>query len=406
MKFALGIASKRTVIAIALACIAVSSPVVFAQTSAQRESYEKLLGTVKSLTTAAQREPGAASGNGRAALLAIAARQKEAEELAAAGEYGVAHTILEEGYRTLTQTLSSLKSGTGFTGATGSGAATTSGSGDAARKASYERQMDTASALLDAAKRASAETQGARAADIVRIEGILTQARSVASGGDYVRADALVAEGLKDLRTLMVSMKGGSGEPRAAGDGGSATHSGNPQNAVNFESRYSTAKALADALRRQNLEKNAGKDGLVADIESRLSRTQSLRSSDPAAAMALLDETYALTRNTLQGLQSASNLKSGNAALEASGVAKVPSSGEGQRAEAQRLLDSAGMIRSAAERIGREKGHDNASALAVVDSFVSSARNSLASDPARAVQSAAEANRLAKEALEKARTGR
>ena len=405
MNLAISSASKRAVAAIALVCMAVSSPVVFSQTSAQRESYEKLLGAVKSLTAAAQREPGATSGDGSAVLATIAARQKEAEELAAAGEYGVARSILEEGYRSLTQALSSLKSGTGFAGASGSGAATAGGSGDAARKASYERQMGTALALLDAAKRASAETQGSRAADVGRIENILTQSRSVASGGDFVQADALVGEGLKELRTLMVAMKGGSGETRAAVASDSATQSGKSPPTFDFDSRFSTANALVEALRRQNVEKNAGKDRVIADIETRLSRAQSLRGSDSPAALALLDETYSLTRNTLQGMQSASKLKTGSAALEASRVAEVPSTGENQRAEAKRQLDSAKLIRDAAERIGRDKGSNIASALAQIDTIASDARNYLASDPARANESAAEANRLAKEALEKARGG-
>lgn len=316
MSLLIDAAKARTAVAIALVCVLASSPVVFAQSGAERASYEKLLETVKSLTEAVQREPEATSGAGRSTLDTVAARQREAEALAATGEYGVARSILDEGYRSLTQTLSRLKSGTGFNSAAGSGT--------------------------------SANSPG--------------------------------------------------GESRPAVASHSAT--------VDFDSRYGTTKALADALRRQNAEKNAGKDGLIADIETSLSRAQGLRSKDAAAAMTLLNETYALTRSSLQSIQTASSLKSGSAALEASRVAEGPSTVEGQRALALRHLDSVKMIRDAIERTGREKGSDSHSALVVVDTLATDARNYLTSDPARASKSAAEANRLAKEALEKVRAGR
>ena len=404
MKVAIGSAFKRAGVAVALASLVLVSPLAFSQADAQKEGYEKLLGTVKALTASLQRDPGATSGDARAALAKVASRQKEAEELAAVGEYGVARSILDEGYRSLTQTLGSLKSGSGYSGATGSAAATAGGGGDAARKASYERQIGTAQALLDAAKRASAETQGAKSAEIGRIEIMLSKARAAATSGDYAQADTTTGEALKELRTLMVSMKGGTGEPKAATSIEGVVDPAKQLAA--FDSRHATSKALLDALRRQNSEKKSGKEGVIADIEARLARAQTLRGSDPTAAVALLEETYTLTRNTLQGMQGASTLKSGSAALDASRTAEGPATADGQRTEAQRTLDSVKVIRDAAERIGRDKGAENAVALTVVDTFATDARNHLASDPVRALKSATEANRLAKEALEKARAAR
>lgn len=404
MKHAFCSPLKRLGMATTLAAIlAFGSSLAIAQTDTKKESYEKLLGTVKALTVALQRDPGAGNPDVRAAITKVTTRQKEAEDLATVGEYGIAGSILDEGYRTLTQTMSSLKSGTGYSSVTGSAAATSGGSGDAARKTSYERQIGTAQALLDAAKRASAESQGARSADIGRIEGMLATARNAAAAGNYTQADTAAADALKDLRPLIGAMKGGSSETRTAS--GSAGAPDTAKQLAAFDARSATVKALLDAMRRQNTEKKAGKEGMISDIEARLARAEGLRSSDPVAAIALIEEIYALTRNTLQGMQSGSSLTPGSVAMEAGKTAQAPATSDEQRTDAQRYLASAKLIRDAAERIGHEKRIDNAAALTLVDTLAADARSHLASNPARAMKSGAEANRLAKEALEKARTG-
>jgi hypothetical protein len=405
MKVAIGCAFRRAGVTVALASLAFLAPLAFSQTDVQKDGYEKLLGTVKALSASLQREPGATSGDARATLARVAARQKEAEDLAAVGEYGVARSILDEGYRSLTQTLGSMKSGSGFRGETGSEASIPGGGGNAARKASYERQIGTAQALLDAAKRASVEMRGAKSAEISRIEAMLAKARGAATSGDHAQADTTAAEALKELRTLMVSMKGGNGEPKAAASSSDGVVDPATPIAA-FDSRYTTTKALLDALRRQNSEKNGGKENVIADIETRLARTRTLLASDPKAAAVLLDDAYALVRSTLQSMQGTASLKSGSAALEESPAVESSTTADGQRAQAQRSLDSAKAIRNAAERIGREKGFDNAATLTTVDTLATDARSHLASDPARALKSATEANRLAKEALQKAQTER
>ena len=403
MKYSICKTLVRIAVSTAIVCV---PPLTWAQPNVQKESYEQLLGTVNALSASLQRDPGATSVDAKASMAKLAARQKEAEELASVGEYGVARSILDEGYRALTQTLGSLKSDSGYSSTMGSApASAATGSGDAARKASYERQMGSAQALLDSARRSSAESQGARASDIGRIEAMLTKARSAAASGDFVSADTIASESMKELRPLLVAMKGITSEPKAVSATSAATVDPAKQRAA-YEARNLTAISMLDALRRLNTEKHAGKETVIADIESRLGRAQTLRGSDPAAAIALLEETYALTRSTLQGMQGGASLKSGSAAQVAAQVTENPGGSDVRRAEAQRSLDSVRLIRNAAERIGRESGFDNAPSLMGIDTFVTDARNSLASDPARALKSAREANRLAKEALEKARAAR
>jgi hypothetical protein len=358
-----------------------------------KADYERLQTSVKALSDALVREPAAAGGEAKANIAKVAARQKEAEELAAVGEYETAKSILDEGYRLLTRTLASIKSGSGYSGPSGSAALAADGD-SASRKAAYERTAGSARALLDAAKRASAEAGGARGAEIGHIEAALRKAEAVAGGGDFAGGEAAAGEALKQLRPLLVTMKGGASAAASAPAPDGAREGGG---LAAFDSRLATTKALVDALKRQNKDKAAGKDAEISGIESRLRNAEAARGNDLAGAQAMLDQAYKATQATLQALQTPSAMKTGSAALEAGGVTAAGS--DLQRGELDRLLRSSGLLREAVARKSSEKGADSSGTLSRIDALLAEARTRQAADLSRALQAAAEANQLAKDAM-------
>lgn len=362
-----------------------------------KADYERLRGSVQALSAALSRDPAAAGGEAKANLAKVAARQKEAEELAAIGEFDTAKSILDEGYKLLTRTLATVKSGTGYSGPSGSAAADVAG--DPSRKPAYERAIGSARALFDAARRASADAGGSRTADLAAIEANLKKAEAAGAGGDYARGEGYANDAMKELRPLLVSMKGSA--PGAATTATADSGADHARKLAVFDGRMSSTKALVDALKRQNKDKAAGKEADIAGIEVSLQRAEAKRSGDLPGAQGILDDAYNATKVTLQALQTPSTMKTGSAALE-SGSAAAPSV-EAQRGEVERVLKSATLLRDAVVRKSTDKGTDNATVLSRIDALVAEARSRQASDPAKALQSATEANQAAKDALAKLR---
>jgi hypothetical protein len=171
-----------------------------------------------------------------------------------------------------------------------------------------------------------------------------------------------------------------------------------------FDRELMGAKAILDALKRQNQEKRAGKDAEIQDIETRLRQAETLRGVDIVAADKLLDDAYAQTKQALQsvnvsGAQTASAAASG----AASGGASAAAGAEAQRAETDRILKSSALLREAVLRLSKEKGADSAATVSRIDALSAESRSRQASDPARALQAATEANQTAKDALAKLR---
>lgn len=360
----------------------------------RKAQFDNRLGSVKALSAALSSDPGASRPEGKAALAKVAARQKEAEELAAVGEYDAARMILDEGYALLTKTLAAMKSGTGY-----SGAAAAEGAGGASRQAAYERSLASARSLLDAAKRGSAEAGGAKAADLTRIESTIGAAEKAGKAGDYGRGEGLANDALKELRPLLVSLKGGS----STSVGTAAAVPGEKDKAqllAAFDRELMGAKAILDALKRQNQEKRAGKDAEIEDIETRLRQAETLRGVDIAAADQLLDDAY---KQTKQALQSVNVSGVQTASVAASGAGSGAAGAEAQRAEIDRMLKSSALLRDAVQRVSKEKGADSSSSLSRIDALSAEARSRQASDPARALQAATKANQAAKDALAKMR---
>jgi hypothetical protein len=121
---------------------------------------------------------------------------------------------------------------------------------------------------------------------------------------------------------------------------------------------------------------------------------------DIVAADKLLDDAYAQTKQALQSVNvSGAQTASAAAPAAASGAAGA----EAQRAEIDRMLKSSALLRDAVLRLSKEKGADSAVALSRIDALSAESRSRQASDPARALQAATEANQTAKDALAKLR---
>lgn len=360
-----------------------------------KAEFEARLASVKALSSALARDSAAGSMEIKAVNATVAARQKEAEELASVGEYDSARLILNEGYKILTRTLAKMKSGTGYSGSSGNAVAEIVSANRG--KASYERIMDSSRALLGAARRVNAEMGGVRTSDIERIDSLLGSAELAGRGSDYVRAESLASSAMNELRPLLASMKGSAPRlPEARDRSGNKT-----SDFAAFDSRMSSARALVIALRRLDQEKHTGKDVLIGELEGQLLRAESMRDSDPMSAQAMLDEAYNATKVNLQSMQTAAALKSGSAALEALDGSRPGTDARG--AEIERVLKSVGILRKALDRINKEAGANDAAALAQIDVLLADARSRQASDPARALDTANEANQMAKNLLSKFR---
>lgn len=368
-----------------------------AQDDRRKAQFENRLGSVKSLSTALSSDPGAARPEVKATLAKVASRQKEAEELAAIGEYDTARLILDEGYVALTKALAAVKGGSGYSGP--SGAAAAEGAGGASRQAASERLLASARSLLDAAKRGNADAGSGRNADLARIESNIGAAEKACKAGDHDRGEAMANNALKELRPLLVSLKGGSSSGAAtvaAVDG----EKDKAQLLAAFDREMMGAKAIIEALKRQNQEKRAGKDAMIEDLETRLRQAETLRGVNISAADQLLDEAYKQTKLALQSMNASAAPASSAAA---SGAASGAAGAEAQRAETDRMLKSSALLRDAVVRISKEKGADSAATLSRIDALSTEARSRQASDPARALQAATEANQTAKDALAKLR---
>lgn len=376
-----------------IAAFAVTPFSVDAADPTRKANYENRLSSVKSLSAALSRDPKSGSPEVKAVMAKVAARQKEAEELAAVGEYETARLILDEGYKLLSATLAGMKSGSGYSGPSGSAAAEASGS--ASRKPAFERSIASARSLFDAARRANS-----KAAELASIETGIGKAEQAGNSGEYARGESLANEALNQLRPLLVSMKGAAPGAAATAESAAGSQADQARRLATFDGRMSSAKAMLDAFKRQNQDKPAGKDGAIADIEIRLRQAETLRDVDLGAAQGLLDDAYSSTRQGLQSVQTASTMKTGSAALE---VNAAPGSTNATRAEIERALKSSALLREAVIRMSKEKAVDSSATLSRIDALSAEARNRQAADPARALQAANEANQMAKDTLAKLR---
>ena len=395
-----------------LAALLLSGAALAADPEKQKADYERQLESVNVLSKALTADPKAGTPEVKGTLDQVGARRKEAEELAAVGEYDLAKSILQEGYNTLTRTLAKVKSNTGYAGPSGSMSGMSGMAGADGKplaltkmKADFERELMSAKSMLDAAKRADTETGGRQSREISDIESLISKAVSAASKEDYPAADKLIDEAIARERKLITATKGSSdnaSKSTAAAD----TKADQEKKLAAFDSRMNTARAMLPAVKSQNTQKNAGKDGKIAEIEQKLTRAESLRNSDITQAQKLADEAYADTRATIHSMQTKPTVKSGSEALEPNTRdmrAMSGMSGEEKKATIQAQLRSAQAVRNAYERKAKEKGVDAAPTLSRIDQLTSDAKRLEGSQPEQALRAADEAYHLAKSSLEQVR---
>ena len=400
-----------------LAALFASAAVMAADPKQEKAAYERQLSSTKVLFQALQADPKAGTPAVKSTLDTVATRQKEAEDLAAAGEYELAKTILNEGYGTLQKTLASVKSGTGYSGPTGSMGGM-SGMGGmlgmtgadgkplnyAKLKSEYERDLMSARSMLDAAKRAETQSGNKHPRDIAEIEALIAKATAAAARDDYVAANKIIDEALVRERALITADQGA--KPQAATGSAAAAaaddKAARERAAAQFESKLSSAKAMLSALKSQNTSKKAGREASIAEIEQKINRAESMRTTDPVGGLALIDQAYAATRSDLQGMSGGGDgRKTGSAALEAANQRDMSGmSGEDKAKAIASQLRTATTLRNAYERQAKEKGVDASATLKQIDKLAGDARAFEGADPSKALVAADEAYKLAKSSLE------
>lgn len=386
-------------LAAVIAGIALSTA-AFAADPKEKADYERRLDSVKTLRQALERDPAADRASTKAALTKVDARQKEAAELAGVGEYGLAKSILDEGYQTLTATIAQTKGGTGYQApASGNDGKLSQDK----QKADFERELASANALLDAAKRSDAEKGNAHRGDIANIEALIKQANGAAGKNDFTAAGKLIVEALNKEKQLIAGLKGSSGASASTVPAASEVQDHREIKAL--DEHLLSSRTMLDALKRQNAEKKAGKDAVIKAAEQQLGRAESLRGSDTKQALRLANEADASIRGALQSIQKPSTQKTGSAALEANAKAGRAPNAEKKKTDVASMLRSALTLRDALARQSSERGVDNGATLKQIDQLSSEAKRYETSDVDRALKSADEAYQTAKVAIEKLRSG-
>lgn len=391
-----------------LAALLFAAGVSAADPKQQKADYERELTSVRALGAALQADPKAGSPTVRSTLDTVEARRKEAEDLAAVGEYEMAKSILHEGYIQLTRTLASVKAG-GPSGSPSGGMSGMTGADGkplsfAKKKADFEREIASARSMLDAARRTDAEAGGRQGREIAEIEALIGKATAAAGRDDYDAADKLVDEALRRERALITAAKGGSAPAAPAASAASEDKAARERAAAQIDGKLATARAMLSALKSQNASKNLGRDAAIAESEQKLARAEGMRGSDPVAALALIEQTYAATRADLQGMSGGSgSIKSGSAALEADSRDMAGMSAAQKANAIASQLRTTKTLRDAYERKSKEKGLDANPTLARIDKLAADARALEGTDPSRALNTADEAYKLAKTSLESAR---
>ena len=144
-----------------------------------------------------------------------------------------------------------------------------------------------------------------------------------------------------------------------------------------------------------------GRDASIAEIEQKLARAESLRSSDPSGGLTLVEQAYAATRADLQGMSGGSALKAGSAAMDAANQRDMSGmSGEDKQKAIASQLRTAKTLRDAYERQSKEKGVDASATLAKIDKLAAEARALEGTELSKALLAADEAYKLAKSSLE------
>ena len=124
------------------------------------------------------------------------------------------------------------------------------------------------------------------------------------------------------------------------------------------EVKLQSVDVLLVALKRQNAEKQGGKDAEVAGIEADLRRAAELKAGGQSVeAQKLIDAAYLRTKTAIASMQQSTGLKSGSAALAEAQRIKLSETDSPQLREVYaRRESSLKALLAAGERVAKERG--------------------------------------------------
>lgn len=282
-----------------------SSAALAADPAKEKADFQRRLESVKTLTAALQRDEQAATPAGKEALATVAARQKEAEELAAVGEYEVAAAILDEGYRKLTATLIKAKAGPAATEPSGMSGSASAPSPEKL-KADFARKLLTASALLEAEKRADTEKGNLRQVEIAGHEAEITQAKNSAAAGDYLAANRQIDALLTKEKRFITSNKSADPANAKLKTGSAALGEGGERGASAEDRQAELAKTLRsagvmrDLVVRRGKERGVDTSATVGRIDQLIEQARQSAASDPGKAQQAGASAYDAARSAVE----------------------------------------------------------------------------------------------------------
>lgn len=261
----------------------------------EKAEYGNFLETVKAMTTALKRTEDAGNPEIQRALSAVADRQKIAEELAAVGEYESARAILDDGYKTLINTLRTVKSSAASLAPT-STADDVKLSANNKDKADFERKIVSADALMQAAKRVDSEKAGANRSQIESLDLQLSRAKAAAAGKNWGEANRLLADVLDGQKKLIAKAKG---DPATAGlNVGSpnplteAVSSRQAEQNVEIAKTLRSMEMLRELIVRRSRERGVDNSATLGKIDQMAAEALRLQASDPKRALEAADGAY------------------------------------------------------------------------------------------------------------------
>jgi hypothetical protein len=256
--------------------------------SRAKADYETRLASVHSLVAALKGEsskPGVAD-----VLKMVDGKVREAAEIAAVGEHEIAKSMLDEGYATLSSTLSRVKRGNDQqNGMSGSAALeaeqkAAGGRGELAKmEGAFKRREASVVSLLDVCERAVKE-QGRDSQLVNESTRLLGAARAEAQSGGFLQGTKLLDQAYLLLRVGLNEMKGGI---TVTASKTFAT----PAEEYRYEQgRNDDYAQLIAGLVEQNAQRSDWRDAAARSKAMRQAADEAARTSDFATALKKINE--------------------------------------------------------------------------------------------------------------------
>lgn len=279
----------------------------------EKREYEKLTNSVKALSVALKRESEKAGINNADTFAKAEAFSKDAARLAAAGEHGKAHEVLENGYYALTAALVKIENTKGQDEHILRGSAKPETA--AARQREFiSHEMQTNKALIEALKHQNEDKAGGKESEIEAIKATAIEATAALAAGDNARALDLIRDANSRTKKAIASLQ--SAKSIKSGSAAlEASHHANENAALEQEIQNSYAKrrgsvaALLEAGRRIDHD-NGTLHTELATAESMLIEAEALAAANKYSdAKVQLDRTYVLIKDTMRNMLSLPDTK-------------------------------------------------------------------------------------------------